>query len=258
MPYLYSTQWKLPGLLALAGIAVIAAFSVDPVPQDPAYHQFADQRTLLGIPNFWNVMTNIPFLFIGAAGMLASARRASGSLPDLLPAYFVFFAGVFLVAFGSGWYHLVPSNSSLVWDRLPMTLSFMAFFTALIGENISLRWGKLLLWPLLCVGLFSVFYWIYTEEQGRGDLRLYGLVQFLPMLLIPIILLTFRSSLTEMKWIWFAGLAYLAAKLVEFWDTGLYVLLGFSGHSIKHLLAALGAYFVLLALTKRCVNKTGI
>ena len=27
-----------------------------PMTQDESYHQFADQRTILGIPNFWNVV----------------------------------------------------------------------------------------------------------------------------------------------------------------------------------------------------------
>ncbi len=41
--------------------------------------------------------------------------------------------------------------------------------------------------PTLAIGIASVFYWQRTEAQGVGDLRLYALVQFLLMLIIPII-----------------------------------------------------------------------
>lgn len=42
----------------------------------------------------------------------------------------VLFAGVLLTSAGSTWYHLAPTNDSLVWDRLPMTLGFMGLFAA--------------------------------------------------------------------------------------------------------------------------------
>jgi hypothetical protein len=124
-------------LIALSAILVVAVFFIDPIPQDPSYHAFADSRLLLKIPNFWNVMSNIPFLIVGGAGLYyVRSKNNPGLLPDLSMAYLVFFAGIFLTGIGSAYYHYAPGNSTLVWDRLPMTLGFMAFITIIIGEHI--------------------------------------------------------------------------------------------------------------------------
>lgn len=243
---------KLAVLLLIAIGAVLVAFVVPPIAQDPAYHLFADQREMLGIPNFWDVISNVPFLFIGiVAVFLLLKRQPAGCLPELRSAYLIFFAGVLLVAFGSGYYHWAPTNESLVWDRLPMTLGFMAFTAAIVGENISLASAKKLLWPLLIAGVLSVFYWQETEQAGAGDLRPYGLVQFLPMLLLPLILLMFPSRFDSNKWIWLAMVAYGLAKVLEFADVPIYEFLGLSGHTLKHLAAAVGAWCILEALRRR-------
>lgn len=240
-------------MIILACACMVIAFMVPPIPQDQEYHQFADQRRILGIPNFWDVISNAPFLLIGLIGLNELLYKKSLHYPkSLMWSYLVLFAGTFLVGFGSGYYHLAPDNETLVWDRLPMTFAFMAFFSIIIGEFISEKAGKLFLLPLLLVGVFSVFYWIVTERAGNGDLRLYGLVQFLPMLLIPIIILWFRPSYTQVKYIWLMMFAYLAAKVFEFGDVYIYQLTGFwSGHTIKHLFAALAPFFLLLGLIKR-------
>jgi len=81
-------------------------------------------------------------------------------ITDLKTAYILFFVGVSLVAFGSGYYHLWPDNSSLVWDRLPMTIAFMALFAIIISEFTSTKFGKFVLWPFVAFGAFSVFYYI--------------------------------------------------------------------------------------------------
>ena len=183
-----SQHWRgtLLGLIAVVAIVVTALHA--PIPQWEAYHQFADQRTLLGIPHFWNVASNLPFLLVGVLGLHALiGRRPPGLLPLLRVPYFIVFVGVALVAVGSGYYHLSPSNATLVWDRLPMTICFMAFVAIVIGEHFNERFGLQMLAPLLLVGIASVAYWAWTD-----DLRLYALVQFLPMLLIPLVLLLIR------------------------------------------------------------------
>src|SRR5213078_1427388 len=102
--------------------------SRDRIPQSTEYHRFADQRTLLGIPHALNVLSNVPFLLVGVAGLLylttPEARRAGGTVdePIIRVAYLCLFAGVGLTAFGSTYYHLDPTNKTLVWDRLPMTV----------------------------------------------------------------------------------------------------------------------------------------
>src|SRR5258708_1963065 len=103
-------------------------------PQDSRYHNFADQRHLLGIPNFWNVISNAPFLVVGVLGLWALLfGRPTGILPELKAGYVAFFLGTALVAFGSSYYHLRPDNETLFWDRLPMTIAFMSFFAVVIA-----------------------------------------------------------------------------------------------------------------------------
>ncbi len=231
------------GLVAL--LASAGAFLLDPIPQDPAYHAFADHRSWLGIRNFWNVATNLPFLLIGVIG-LARASRLSPS--PLRLHYVVLCAGLGLVGIGSAWYHLDPSTPALVWDRLPMTVAFMALLAAVISDRLSPGLGRALLGPLVVAGIASIGWWVHTEMAGRGDLRVYGVVQFLPMLLIPLTLALSRAGRLQDRWLW-AGLgAYAAAKLVEHFDGPILATSrGLSGHSLKHLLAALAAWWILRA-----------
>ena len=243
---------RLAIIIGLALGALSLAVFVSPIAQDPAYHAFADQRTILGIPHFWNVASNLPFLIVGLYGLkVLAGHTPAGALQSLHVSYVLIFAGVALVALGSGYYHLDPANETLMWDRLPMSVAFMAFFSMIAGECISEKFGRRLLWPLLAVGLWSVVYWYFTELQGRGDLRAYALVQFLPMLLIPVILMLFRSSFMSNKWIWLGLAAYLLSKLFEFADAAVFDAIGFGGHAFKHLFGALGSLCILVALLTR-------
>ena len=239
--------------MAIIVAAVSALFFVGPIAQDPHYHTFADTRSLLGIPNAGDVLSNLGFAIVGALGLRwGFSGRLTGCLPGLNKIYLVFFLGIFLTAFGSAYYHLSPNNTTLVWDRLPMTVAFMAFFTLIIGEQISEELAVTLLGPLIVFGIFSVAYWSYTEQKGLGDLRIYILVQFLPILLIPLMLVLFKSPFSSTFSIWLAIGFYVLAKAFELLDKQIYQLnVGISGHSIKHLAAALGAGSILWALLYR-------
>jgi Ceramidase len=244
--------WREQLLIAVSVAAIVATFLVvPPIAQDPGYHGFADTRTFFRVANFWNVVSNLPFLLVGG---LALAR--AGRLPPRTHAvgYVVFSLGVLLVAAGSAWYHRAPSTQTLVWDRLPMTIAFMAFFALSVGIHVSARAGRLLLWPALASGAGSVAWWYATELQGHGDLRPYGLVQFLPMVLILVILLLHRVRGTGARYTWAALAAYAGAKLAERYDAAFFNLAdgALSGHSVKHALAALAAWWLVQALTTEC------
>jgi hypothetical protein len=226
--------------------AVIAAAWVPPVPQDAAYHAFADQRRLLGIPNFWNVVSNLPFLLVGGWGLWQLAQRPRDARR---PAAVVFCIGVMLVAAGSAWYHLAPTTPALAWDRLPMTVAFMALFAMVVEDRVSARVGRALLWPLVALGVASVLYWRWTEQSGAGDLRPYALVQFLPMLLLPLVLILYRGH--GAAGLWVALAAYAAAKLAEQFDAAILATSGWlSGHSLKHLLAAVAVWAALRSVLR--------
>ena len=234
-------------------IGIVGVLMLDPIAQDVEYHLFKDQRIILSIPNFWNVISNLPFLLVGVMGLHSILRSHKIRLiADMRAAYILLFLGVSLVAFGSGYYHLWPSNGSLVWDRLPMTIAFMALFSVIIGEYTSVQLGKLALWPLIVFGAFSVIYWHSTELKGEGDLRLYVLVQFLPMLIIPLILLFFKSKFTCTSGYWLLLCTYVLAKVFEYFDEAIYNMpFLLSGHSLKHIVVAFGLLFLLRAYIDR-------
>jgi hypothetical protein len=238
------------GLLAAA--AVVAVVLYGPIPQDPAYHAFSDQRTLLGVPHFWNVVSNVPFAFAGVLGLLVVRRRPPGMIAEDAAAYAAFFAGAVLIAAGSAWYHLNPTNATLLWDRLPMTISLMAFLDLVIAEHVDGRLARRALFPLIVLGVASAAYWRLSERLGAPDLRAYALVQFLPMLLIPLILLLYPSRLRGPRVLWLIVGCYAIAKMFELGDAAVHrVLGGLSGHTLKHLAAAAGIFLLVWGLRRR-------
>ena len=240
-----SKYWRHALLILLALGSLVALLSQKPIPQDRHYHAFADHRTLLGVQNFSDVISNVPFLLVGAAGF----RFCLGFLrTHLRMAWMTFFVGVSLVGVGSAYYHWQPRNETLVWDRLPMTIGFMAMFVALLGEYINERLGRYLLVPALLVGFSSVVYWDLSD-----DLRFYAWVQFLPLLTIPVLMLLFRSPYSH-QWLLGVALAgYGLAKVCEAYDHQIFGLTGnlVAGHALKHVLAALGCYVLLEMLRRR-------
>ena len=243
-------------MLISLGITALVVILVPSVSQDPEYHNFKDHRNILGIPHFWNVVTNLPFLVLGVIGFFKIQKRElTGIIPELFSAYLTFFMGLVLTGLGSAYYHLNPSNSTLVGDRMGITITFMSFFVLIYGESISTKTASKLLVPLILLGLASVVYWNITENLGIGDLRFYSLVQFLPMFLIPLMLLLYGSCLSGRRLIITIILIYGIAKIAELYDHQIYDLIGFSGHSLKHLTAAFGAFLFLKGLELRKPKK---
>jgi hypothetical protein len=242
------------------GITVLGIVLCLPsLPQDPSYHQFADQRTLLGIPNNLNVTSNLPFLLVGILGLwlvLGSGLRAAPVAADQCFldeserwAFVVLFLGVLFTGLGSAYYHWEPNNDRLVWDRLPLAVAFMAFFASTIGERIQVQAGTWLLFPLGLLGAGSVVNWGRTD-----DLRIYAIVQFFPLLIIPIMLWFFPPRYTGTGYIWGALGWYVSAKIFELHavDYGIFSLGQLvSGHTLKHLAAAVGAFWIFLYLKYR-------
>jgi len=231
---LSSAKRKRPVLtLLVLTVASLAGLSlIPPIPQDQSYHQFADQRTLFGIPNFWNVVSNLPFIAVGAAGLARFHRQAATT---------VLFLGIFLTGFGSSYYHWNPSDGPLFWDRLPMTLCFMAILALVVEERVSGKAGAVLLWPLLAVGLFSLLLW-----RQIGDLRLYVWVQFFPALALPLMFLLFPPKYTGTYYWLIAAALYALAKVLEFYDGAVYSVGSIlSGHTLKHLAAASACFAIL-------------
>jgi hypothetical protein len=244
-------------LIVLAVLCGAAVLMLPPVPQDPAYHDFADKRGLWGIANFGDVLSNLPYFLTGILGMLAVYRRRSDTegfrSAFEKQAMFTAFAGIFLVGLGSGYYHLVPDNGTLFWDRLPMTIGFMAIYAMLIGERVHEKAGKILFPLLLVLGAAAALYWHITEQAGRGDLRFYAVVQFFPLITAPLILLLFPPKYSGTKYLWWLMLFYALAKFFEHFDQAIFTALGHavSGHTLKHLSSAFGTYYLVLYAQRR-------
>ncbi|MBI1225275.1 MAG: hypothetical protein GC192_08560 [Bacteroidetes bacterium] len=235
-------------LFTLAVVAtIIGLWLAGPIPQDPAYHDFADQRTLFGVANFWNVVSNLSMLFLGAYGLWRSLLdwlKRTDLVARLIP--ITFSIGVLFACVGSAYYHYAPDNLTLVWDRLPMTFMFMPLFALLIYDFIGKKEGGIAYWLLVPLGVFSVFYWRQTEAAGHGDLRFYAFVQFFPMVAAVLLVLVSPQKPIYTRYLLLALGWYVVAKLCEHFDDAIFNTLKFwSGHTLKHLVGSISLFYVL-------------
>jgi hypothetical protein len=255
-PYSGSRQAPV-AITSLAILSLIAAgawFLLPPIPQNPLYHSFADQRTIWGVPNFWNVVSNLPFLVVAAIGLKALRSPRAFTEQWERTAYIAVLAGAILIAFGSGYYHLRPSSSTLFWDRLPMTLVFMSLLATTIGERISLTLGRICFLPLITLGALSVWYW-----RVSGDLRLYGIVQFYPMIAIPLLLVLAPPLYTAASGVFATIGLYGLANLLEQLDHPLAASISTGGHPWKHVASAAALLCYTLTVARRqAVQSVGL
>lgn len=217
-------------VLALA--AVLGTFLLlSAYPQDPCYHRFADKRAFLGIPNFWNVLSNLPFLVVGC---LSWKRHR------------VFALGLIGTAFGSGLYHWNPNDATLLWDRVGIVIAAMALVSLLVEEYAG-GYARTSLILAEGIGIASLVLW-----YAMDDLRLYGVVQFFPALLIVALPLLFRPANQAQGVLVLVLVFYAMAKLCETYDAEIYrCLYVVSGHTLKHIAAAASTAAIWLWLVKR-------
>jgi len=229
---------------------------VEPISQDKLYHDFSDSREIFSIHNFYNVMTNLAFFFVGVAALYKLfVQNSLTIMREAKNSYTFLFVGIALVSLGSGYYHLDPNNETLLWDRLPMTIAFMSLFSIVISEYVHLKTGKKSLFPAIGLGLASVFYWYWGELHAGGDLRFYALIQLLPIITVLVVLTFFSSKFNNSKGYWILFCCYILAKVFEHFDEEIYTYLGvISGHSLKHLVAAIGLYSLVYTFEKRALT----
>lgn len=239
-------QYIIP-LVAI--LCLIALLMLPPIPQDQNYHDFADNRKLWHIPNFLNVITNLPFAIVGLLGLQITKHIEENKLKHI---FFTLFTGFLLLTFGSGYYHLFPTNNNLVYDRVPIVIILMSFFASIIYTCLDEKTGYDFFFILNVVGVMSVVYWGFSESIGKGDLRWYGLIQFFPIVAIPLILIMYKPSITFKKEIVFIFLFFVLAKLKERFDKEIYHLLSntISGHSLKHLFIGAAGYKIVVMVRK--------
>lgn len=236
---------RLPLFVTL--IAIAAMLVHGPIAQLPHYHDFADQRTWLGVPHAADVLSNLGFLIVGIWG-LARIRSTAPTLPGRA-GYHLFMAALVLTAIGSSFYHLAPDNHRLVWDRLPIALACAGLLAGVRSQTHG--GGRYDLALLTATAVSSVAWWHISERAGAGDLRPYLLLQGLPLILIPLWLWIYRSP--RIDWIFFGSaiVLYAGAKAAELHDHDILQASGsfISGHTLKHLLATCAAAILSARMT---------
>lgn len=227
-----------PNLLPyIAALLVLAIAVHGSIAQFDNYHHFADARSLFGIPNAGDVLSNLGFLLVGAYGLLSwwrSPAQIAGRA-----SYGVFFAAVALTAAGSGWYHLAPDDARLIWDRLPIALACGALLAAELQRAYPRAgWARASLAVLAMFAMASVAWWSTT-----GDLRPYLMLQVAPLLLIPALHWQTGAPITRRTAFLVAFVLYVLAKMCEAADASVLATLGVvSGHTLKHVLAFVAAF----------------
>jgi len=209
-----------PIVLALILLASLTALvAIGPIPQNLDYHNFADKRLLLNIPNFWDVLSNLAFLAVGCFAVWTGVQNWS-KRPDLTAKLIpvVLSLGMVIVCFGSAYYHWSPNNQTLVWDRIPMTLIFMPLFSLIVYDFLGKKIGTAVFW----------------------------LVQFFPMVVVPLILWLYPKKTLYVRYIVLLLLCYVLAKVCEHFDDAIFEYLQFwSGHTLKHFLSAVSLFYAL-------------
>lgn len=241
---MFREQYIIP---LLAVLSVIVLLFLGPIPQDQNYHDFADQRKLWNIPNFFNVITNLPFAIVGMLGLQGARNIKEKELKSI---FFTLFTVFLLLTLGSSYYHWVPGNITLVYDRIPIVIILMSFFAFIIYRCINKGTGYKAFVILNTLGVISVIYWAFSESRGNGDLRWYGMVQFFPIIAIPLILILYNSSVELRKEIFLIFLFFGVAKVSERFDKEIYYLLNniISGHSLKHLFMVAAGYRIVVMI----------
>ena len=240
-------------LIAPAIVIVIIGLLLPPIPQPLSYHNFADHRAWLGIPNFGDVTSNLPFAIVGIWGLIVMFTPGAAKFVDERECWFylVMFAGLILTAFGSGYYHLAPDNGRLVWDRIPIMIVFMALPAAVIAERVTVPVGLVLFPVFEIIGVASVLYWRSSELRGHGDLRFYAAVQVYAVLVLLLALLL-PPKYTRGSDLAIIVAFYALAKIFEAADHQIFSVGQIvSGHTLKHLAAASAGYWILRMLKKR-------
>lgn len=234
-------------------LSIAAAFLLPAIPQPAAYHHFADRRAGFGIENVLDVVSNVGFLLAGISGLVVILRPGTRFefAAERWP-YGLFFLGVLLTAAGSAYYHLAPDNERLFWDRLPITIALMSLISAQVVDRVSVRAGLALLVPAVLAGSASALYWIATERAGTGNVVPYAIVQGYAVVILLVFALALPSRYTRGSDVYWVFAAYVIAKLMEHFDREVLALGNLvSGHTLKHLAAAVAGFVLCRMLLRR-------
>lgn len=237
-------NYKISILLSVSFLILICSLILPRYPDSPSTNLLADQRCLMHIENFMNVFSNLLFLFFGLWGLFFHLKlKKPLDLQRLC--WMIFFIAIICLTFGSMYYHLRPNNDRLVWDRIPLVLSLISLFSALLIERTGSSWIMRFTFPFLMIlGIISVVYWWGTERVGEGNIKFYLFIQYYMIIILPLLCLFYPKK--GDKYIYISLVLYGIAKIFELQDSKIFVFTQgiISGHTLKHFICALGVYFV--------------
>ena len=221
------------------------------VEQPQSYYQFADDRTFFGIPNGLDVMSNLAIVYPAIIGLLfLQDRRESGFQyrdPIEPVIYYSLFIGFALTFLGSIWFHLNPNDSTLVWDRLGMSVIMACYCSLIIADMYSIDLAKQIHYPLIAIGSLSIIYWHFS-----GDLRFYFIFKLQPLILV-FILIKFGKKVYDRSEDYLVSMLLIGiATLMENVDEGVFEsLVIISGHTLKHIFAGASLWWVMRMIQTR-------
>lgn len=221
----------------------------------PHGHPFVDARMFWGIPNFMDVLSNAPLLVAGLLGVgVLQTRRGTQTLPTVQLAMAVFFVGLMLTGLGSAWYHWAPDAQGLVLDRLGMAVAFAGALALAVSERVSVAAASVTLRMSLMVALLSA-----VMPLSHDNVWPWAVVQFGGMALMG--WLSVQKPVAGAMGVRIGVLLalYAVAKLFELGDQAIFHATGelVSGHTLKHLVAALAVLPVVMAMRQNARAVVG-
>jgi hypothetical protein len=248
-------QHALMAMAAAAlGLAIAFPLFADVLPHIPTSghshvhahgHPFIDARTLWGIPNALDVLSNVPFLFAGIWGWVVLHGKALAQ--PLKRAAQVFFLGLILTCFGSAYYHWLPDSFGLMVDRIGMAVAFAGVISLAAGSRLGAEASRQALPLLLPLALLAA-----VAAHTLNNILPWVIVQFGGIAVVLwLAYLPKGEAFAALPLKLFALIGWYAlAKVLEANDEAVFhATQGWvSGHSLKHLAACMAAWPVMAAI----------
>jgi hypothetical protein len=221
-------------------LSIIALYIASPITQNPAYHHFADQRIICGVPHIGDVLSNLSFIAVGIILFFKSFKEKP--VHEFQQFMFGFFCvSAVALGLGSAYYHWNPSDKTLIWDRMTMVFGFSVIF-------MDSMWRYNVFKPNMMASKFAVCFFLFCAtvvySKVTNRLEPYVLVQFFTLLIILVLALVNLKSINSHAVLMMVG-TYIIAKIFEYYDLKIWLELHqvVSGHTLKHLMYALSLYF---------------